>query len=148
VRLIAFEGEPVCISWVTVTGTDGTHTSWHAGYAQQCNVPAWYPSPDLFPSTSYRPGCVWLTNQVDFPGLQAISFKLTDLSFQSDADTNAALSQFSSNPDTLCKLTSSEIYSLFILVSGILRPVAPQAPNVPVLLRHVALLSKLVKEIY
>lgn len=114
-RLIALQDDAVCISWVTVTGTDGTHTSWHAGYAQQCNVPAWYPSPDLFPSTSYRPGCVWLTNQVDFPGLQAISFKLTDLSFQSDADTAAALKQFTSNPDTLCKLTSSEIYPLSFL---------------------------------
>jgi hypothetical protein len=60
-----------------------------------------------------------LTNQVDFPGLQAISFKLTDLSFQSDIDSNAALSQFASNPDTLCKLTFLEIYSLFILVSGV-----------------------------
>lgn len=104
-RLLALQDDAVCISWVTVTATDGTKTSWHAGYAQQCSVPAWYPSPDLFPTTNYRPGCIWLTNQAKFPGLQAVSFKLTDLSFQSDNDTTIASSQFASNPETLCKLT-------------------------------------------
>ncbi|OIW25645.1 hypothetical protein CONLIGDRAFT_647387 [Coniochaeta ligniaria NRRL 30616] len=101
VRLLAFQNDATCISYVTVTGVDGAHTSWHAGYAKQCGAP-WYPSPEIFPTTSFVPGCVWLTNNAKFPGLQAISFKLNDLSFQSTEESQAAQAQFTDFPETLC----------------------------------------------